>query len=344
MNFAFFDDQADIDEKQYRQSKTTELEDWVRTRAIADWPHLSLDSPNKNLLTSDNVVLCSRNIITPESLRTKLDRSPCCLCRPYNPHFFHGYLLYFRSENKFRVIGVDCGKKYFGSNEWTSIIKSHENELFYEKIFELINSDQFKKYYEKLKIIKLRASEIFESQMRLRRFIGNDISTSLFKNLIQNNCFAKIFREKKTVDGKKILEEVFSLSISGVMFLDGKPKNFYMRALREYEFIHKYIDLDHDSQFKSLDDLFNNHRLEAEFKNLNGAISFIDSVIDNWREFYFFRSNENLSNLIKWSAQPDCPISIDIRRDQYGRLKKKSQICISIFDRDVEKDIITLIK
>ncbi|MBY5788688.1 hypothetical protein [Rhizobium leguminosarum] len=62
------------------------------------------------------VILLSDDIHVPTSLRLGGERVPCPLCSPKSPKFENGRLAYFPQESAVRCIGIDCARKFFGSD------------------------------------------------------------------------------------------------------------------------------------------------------------------------------------------------------------------------------------
>lgn len=59
-------------------------------------------------------VILDPDISVPEKLRPSVGMAPCPLCSLHGPRYFFGMLGWWKGERALRVIGNECGHKFYG--------------------------------------------------------------------------------------------------------------------------------------------------------------------------------------------------------------------------------------
>jgi len=81
-----------------------------RTGKPHEWGLLTKSTPPKDV----EFQVITKFVVKRE-FRGKVERTPCPVCRPNNPKYYEGYLVYFPIEDVYRAIGHVCGVKHFGA-------------------------------------------------------------------------------------------------------------------------------------------------------------------------------------------------------------------------------------
>ncbi|NKL37478.1 hypothetical protein GFL49_27680 [Rhizobium leguminosarum bv. viciae] len=92
------------------------IDGWRKHISQTGSPETYIDISTTKPPRDGPVILLSDDIRIPTALRLGGDRVPCPLCSPKSPKFENGRLAYFPQESALRCIGIDCAKKYFGSD------------------------------------------------------------------------------------------------------------------------------------------------------------------------------------------------------------------------------------
>lgn len=92
------------------------IDGWRKHIAATGSPETYIDISTTKPPRDGPVILLSEDIHVPTALRLGGDRVPCPLCSPKSPKFENGRLAYFPHESAVRCIGIDCARKFFGSD------------------------------------------------------------------------------------------------------------------------------------------------------------------------------------------------------------------------------------
>lgn len=93
-----------------------EFQDWIkRTGQPETFPYISMSEPPKSTPLS----ILSEPFRVDRKLRPGGDMVPCPVCQPSAGKFIEGYLVWCPASAAIYAIGVDCGAKHFGQEEYS---------------------------------------------------------------------------------------------------------------------------------------------------------------------------------------------------------------------------------
>jgi len=267
------------------------------------------------------------NIDIPESLRASVGKAPCPLCSLRGPRYFYAMLGWWPDEKALRVIGHECGHKFWGVG---FDVETRRFELEKDDDANLgFLIDNFRQVAPMRKTIEqIQPTARFLDRLR-RRFFSvvskkniQTINRSLDSNFGRLGLYDEItttFTDSRGNESRKQIPSlVEDIHLNGRQMLAIGNDSADIHLYRAEQNL-KGLDLPSDDSF--IDEL---GRLDMDGRkhaadNLKEAWKAIKEAVEVCTATQEFFASENLRAFARWASDHRAPVQLRIREDRLGR-------------------------
>jgi hypothetical protein len=279
--------------------------------------------------------IIAENIIIPERLRSTVGRAPCPLCSLHGPKYFHGMLVFYRTEKALCVIGHECARKIYGSENIdreraACRLKQEDNSA----ISFLIDSFPIvKELREYIGLLIPRSRYIDDVRRKVINAITKQTAKSIYRH-VSIDGLLKLYEPKSVPvfrpDGNPVTDSngnpvvqledhvVGTYPLRCAQMLNNGDR-LSEAALHRADKILISIDYgDEDALLDALSALGVEGRAKG-WKDLRSAWDLIAEARTLCHETQEFLETKNLKNLVAWANDWRAPVHIKCGIDTAGR-------------------------
>lgn len=307
------------------KSLVDDLRDYVRREGTPDlWQWHLHTKPPKGIAPQ----IIAKDITVPESLRSQVGKAPCPICSLGGPKYFSGMLAWFPEENALRVIGHECGVRYFDAGLFRKALDQFDSRKAKEATENFLFANLLKVKIARAAILLLgpaaRESDLL--RRKIRKALTQVRATAICRHAKGTNRLALFEMQlASSVSRNGELEEylkpveVASFPISGLGVLRAKAVSAEALLYRASEAL-EGREVEDEDQLLDLMLRLGTYGCEQTELALKDAWRSIEEVTASIRETRVFVERQNILNIADWAADKRSSVQFHCRLDSYGRL------------------------
>jgi hypothetical protein len=284
----------------------------------------------------------------PERLRSEVGLAPCPMCSLHGPRYYEGMLAWWPKEKALRVIGHECGGRFYG-DAFTDAKREFKNRIRDDEAINVL-FETLPKVREVIAWIhgfKRQARKLDEAQKDFVRGITLKTTTSLYRHIALEGClrlteevwepvFGKDGSPVTDSNGNEVkkpsLKTVTRLPIAGYETLNKPKKNVELEIYRALVNLESLGDIN-PSAIEDILIGWGQIKRIAYAVLIKESFAFCRTAYELARTIQAFLTSENLDTICCVVADRRFEIDVHIRRERFGRYElgigKKSIILIN---------------